>query len=47
MPPAYVKNNHVFILRLSDGTCAALQLEDYLSPSGKKCYLTINYKYPY
>lgn len=47
MPPAFTKNNHVFILRLSDGTCAALQLEDYLSPSGTKCYLTINYKYPY
>lgn len=47
MPPQFVHNNHVFILRLNDGTYAALQLEDYLSPTGTKCYLTINYKYPY
>ena len=47
MPPAFSHNSHVFILRLKDGTCAALQLENYLSPSGTKCWLTINYKYPY
>lgn len=47
IPPSFTKNGHVFILRLADGTCAALQLEDYLSPSGTKCWLTINYKYPY
>lgn len=47
MPPAFSLNNHVFILRLKDGSYAALQLENYLSPSGAKCYLTINYKYPY
>ena len=47
MPPAFSLNNHVFILRLKDGTYAALQLENYLSQEGKKCFLTINYKYPY
>lgn len=47
MPPSFTKNSHVFIVRLKDGTCAALQLEDYLSPNGTKCWLTINYKYPY
>ncbi len=47
MPPAFALNNHVFILRLQDGTYAALQLENYLSPKGVKCWLTINYKYPY
>ena len=47
MPPAFSLNNHVFILRLKDGSYAALQLENYLSQSGKKCHLTINYKYPY
>lgn len=46
MPPAFTHNDHVFILRLSDGTYAALQLEDYLSPQGTKCCLTINYRYP-
>lgn len=47
MPPAFTRNGHVFLLRLKDGTMAALQLEDYLSPTGTKCWLTINYKYPY
>ncbi len=47
MPPAFTHNNHVFILRLKDGTYAALQLENYMSSKSTKCYLTINYKYPY
>ena len=47
VPPDYILNKHVFILRLADGTYAALQLADFISPEGKKCYLTINYKYPY
>ena len=47
MPPSFTLNNHVFILRLKDDTYAALQLENYLSPTGQKCYLTINYRYPY
>lgn len=47
MPPLFSLNRHVFILRLKNGSYAALQLENYLSPNGKKCYLTINYKYPY
>ena len=47
MPPAFSLNNHVFILRLKDGTYAALQLVNYQSSTGTKCWLTINYKYPY
>lgn len=47
MPPAFTHNNHVFILRLKDGTYAALQLANYRSPNGTACHLTINYKYPY
>jgi hypothetical protein len=47
MPPAFTHNNHVFVLRLNDGTYAALQLANYISPDGTtKCYLTIHYKYP-
>lgn len=46
MPPSFALNNHVFILRLKDGSFAALQLADYMSASGTKCCLTINYKYP-
>lgn len=46
MPPTFARNNHIFILRLSDGSYAALQLADYMSASGTKCHMTINYKYP-
>ena len=46
MPPVFEINRHVFILKLADGTFAALQLEDYMNSSGTKCCLSINYKYP-
>ena len=46
MPPVFEVNRHVFILKLPDETFAALQLEDYMSSSGSKCCLSINYKYP-
>ncbi len=46
MPPAFHHNSHVFIVRLADGSFAALQLANYLTPEGAKCGLTINYKYP-
>jgi len=47
IPPTFTLNNHVFIIRFDDGTFAAIQLENYQSPTGTKCCLTINYKYPY
>lgn len=46
MPPSFVLNNHVMLIRLRDGTYGALQLVDYLSPTNKKCCLTVKYKYP-
>lgn len=46
IPPAFTLNPKVMVMRLSDGTYAALQLENYLSASGTKCCMTINYKYP-
>ncbi len=46
LPPSFTLNSHVFIVKLHDGTYAAIQLEDYQSTSGVKCCLTINYKYP-
>lgn len=46
MPPAFSINNHVMLLRMTDGTFAALQLMDYMSNTGKKCCLTIKYRYP-
>lgn len=46
IPPAFTHNNNVFIMRLPDGSHAALQLENYQSVTGTKCCLTINYRYP-
>ncbi|MCM1004972.1 MAG: HmuY family protein [Prevotella sp.] len=46
IPPAFTINSNVFILRLADGTYGAIQLENYQSPTGVKCCLTINYRYP-
>lgn len=48
MPPTYTTNTNVILLQFSDGTYAALQLEDFMSKDRyqyKGC-LTINYKYP-
>ena len=46
IPPSFAHNDHVFILRLKDGTYGALRLANYVSPQGVKCNLTIEYKYP-
>lgn len=46
MPPSFSLNPHVFILKLNDGSFAALQLADYIGVDGTKCCLTINYRYP-
>lgn len=46
IPPSFTLNNHVFILRLADGRYAALQLVNHQNAAGKKCHLTIQYKYP-
>lgn len=47
VPPTFTLNNHVFILRCGNGKYAALQLENYQNTNGEKCWLTINYKYPF
>lgn len=47
MPPRFTMNSHVFIVRLKNGNFLALQLENYMNTAGTKCWLTINYKYPY
>ncbi len=46
MPPAYIYNNKVFILKMPNDKYAALQLKDYRSTTGVACCLTINYRYP-
>lgn len=46
-PPTFTQNNHVFVIRLANGKYAAVQLVNYMNANGDKCWLTINYKYPY
>ncbi len=47
MPPSFSHNGHVFLLRMSDGTIAALRCANYISASNVKCCFTIEYLYPY
>ena len=47
MPPAFQHNGHVFLLRMNDGTIAALRCANYISARNVKCCLTIEYLYPY
>lgn len=47
IPPAFTSNSHVFLIRFSNGKYAAVQLENYMNAAGTKCWLTINYRYPY
>lgn len=46
VPPEFTHNTHVFILRMQDGTYAALRLAEYVR-NDVKCRLTIDYIYPY
>jgi len=47
IPPSFTHQGNVYLLRMSDGTIAALRLSNYMSTSGTKCCLTIQVKYPY
>lgn len=46
MPPIYKPSGKIYVLRLSDGTYAALRLADFMSDAGIKGFMTIDYKYP-
>lgn len=46
MPPIYSMSNKVYLVRLADGTDAAVKLENYMDAQGIKGYLTIQYIYP-
>jgi hypothetical protein len=37
----------VYLLRLSDGTVAALTLKNFMNEAGTKGYMLIDYVYPY
>ena len=46
-PPVYTQSGKVYIVRTAEGKYAALQLLNYMSPTGSKGYLTIDILYPY
>ncbi len=46
MPPVYTLSGKIYLLRLSDGTCAALRLTDFMNDAAVKGFMTIDYLYP-
>lgn len=48
MPPNYTMYDNVMLLRLADGTYAAIQLANFMSTDSYqvKGWMTVNYKYP-
>lgn len=46
MPPIYTLSGKVYILRLTDGTYAALRLRNYMNDAAVKGFMTIDYLYP-
>lgn len=46
MPPIYTLSGKIYLLRLRDGTYAALRLADFMNDAAVKGYLTIDYLYP-
>lgn len=47
MPPIYTPSNKVYLLRMEDGTMAAIRLTSYMNAKGAKGYMTFDYLYPY
>lgn len=46
-PPKYEASRRVYLLRMEDGTVAALNMTSYMSQAGTKGILSIDIKYPY
>ena len=46
-PPTYTTSGRVYLLRLADGTYAALHFKDYMNAAGAKGFVTLDYIYPY
>ena len=46
MPPLYTLSGRIYLLRLSDGSQAALRLNNFMNDKGEKGYMTIDYQYP-
>lgn len=46
MPPVYTLSGKVYLLRMNDGTLAAIRLENFVNDENIKGYMTIRYLYP-
>lgn len=46
MPPIYTLSGKVYLLRLTDGTFAALRLMNFMNDAAVKGFMTIDYLYP-
>lgn len=46
MPPIYTMSGKVYILRLADGSYAALRLANFMNDGAIKGFMTIDYLYP-
>lgn len=46
MPPVYTMSDRVYLLRLADGSHAALRLSNFMNDAAIKGYMTIDYVYP-
>ncbi len=46
MPPVYTLSGKIYLLRLNNGTYAALRLTNFMNDAAIKGYMTIDYLYP-
>ena len=46
MPPIYTLSGKIYLLRMKDGTFAALRLANFMNDAAVKGYMTIDYLYP-
>lgn len=46
MPPLYTLSERVYLLKLADGSCAALRLVNFMNDAAVKGFMTIDYLYP-
>lgn len=46
MPPIYMLSGRIYLLRLQEGTYAALRLSNFMNDAAFKGYMTIDYLYP-
>ena len=46
MPPVYVVNDYVFVVKTADGKYAVIKFTDYTNDAGAGGYVSFAYKYP-